>query len=54
MISLLDAQNRSKKLKKILEKEELALDVDFEAIAAMTNRYSRCDLKVVPFKFDFS
>ncbi|GLJ26008.1 hypothetical protein SUGI_0498880 [Cryptomeria japonica] len=45
MISLPDAPNRAKILKKILEKEELAPGVDFEAIATVTEGYSGCDLK---------
>lgn len=46
MVSLPDAQNREKILKVILATEELAPDVDLEAVAKMTEGYSGSDLKV--------
>jgi len=46
MVNLLDAPNREKVLKVILGKEDLAPDVDLEAIANMTDGYSGSDLKV--------
>jgi len=46
MVNLPDAPNRAKILKVILAKEELSPDVDFDAIASMTDGYSGSDLKV--------
>ncbi|KAK6940965.1 ATPase, AAA-type, core [Dillenia turbinata] len=45
MVNLPDAQNREKILRVILAKEEVASDVDLEAVANMTNGYSGSDLK---------
>ncbi|KAL3626018.1 hypothetical protein CASFOL_029567 [Castilleja foliolosa] len=45
MVGLPDAQNRAKIIQVILAKEELASNVDFEAIANMTEGYSGSDLK---------
>ncbi|KAH0638097.1 uncharacterized protein [Solanum tuberosum] len=45
MVNLPDASNREKILGVILAKEELAPNVDFEAIATMTDGYSGSDLK---------
>ncbi|KAM0951129.1 putative transcription factor interactor and regulator FHA-SMAD family [Dioscorea sansibarensis] len=45
MVNLPDASNREKILRVILAKEELAPDVDLEAIANMTDGYSGSDLK---------
>ncbi|KAF2614836.1 hypothetical protein F2Q70_00009385 [Brassica cretica] len=45
MVNLPDATNRSKILSVILSKEEIAPDVDLEAIANMTDGYSGSDLK---------
>ncbi|CAN4101181.1 unnamed protein product [Withania somnifera] len=45
MVNLPDAPNREKILRVILSKEELALNVDLEAIANMTEGYSGSDLK---------
>ncbi|GFQ05709.1 ATPase family aaa domain-containing protein 1 [Phtheirospermum japonicum] len=45
MVNLPDAQNREKIIKVILAKEELAPNVDLEAIANMTEGYSGSDLK---------
>ncbi|XP_020273503.1 uncharacterized protein LOC109848433 isoform X2 [Asparagus officinalis] len=45
MVNLPDSTNREKILKVILAKEELAPDVDLEAIANMTDGYSGSDLK---------
>ncbi|RZB85277.1 Protein MSP1 isoform A [Glycine soja] len=45
MVNLPDAPNREKIVSVILAKEELAPDVDFEAIANMTDGYSGSDLK---------
>ncbi|XP_028804183.1 uncharacterized protein LOC114759219 isoform X2 [Neltuma alba] len=45
MVSLPDAPNREKILKVILAKEDLAPDVDLEAISNMTDGYSGSDLK---------
>ncbi|KAJ8752665.1 hypothetical protein K2173_005554 [Erythroxylum novogranatense] len=45
MVNLPDAPNRAKILKVILAKEDLSLDVDFDAIANMTDGYSGSDLK---------
>lgn len=46
MVSLPDALNREKILKVILATEELAPDVDLEAVAKLTEGYSGSDLKV--------
>ncbi|XP_054800875.1 uncharacterized protein LOC129305005 isoform X2 [Prosopis cineraria] len=45
MVNLPDALNREKILKVILAKEDLAPDVDLEAISNMTDGYSGSDLK---------
>ncbi|XP_010931645.1 uncharacterized protein [Elaeis guineensis] len=45
MVNLPDASNREKILRVILAKEELAPDVDLEALANMTDGYSGSDLK---------
>uniref|UniRef100_A0A1J3J799 ATPase family AAA domain-containing protein 1 n=1 Tax=Noccaea caerulescens TaxID=107243 RepID=A0A1J3J799_NOCCA len=45
MVNLPDAANRAKILSVILAKEEIAPDVDLEAIANMTDGYSGSDLK---------
>ncbi|KAI9384684.1 hypothetical protein POPTR_012G096300v4 [Populus trichocarpa] len=45
MVNLPDAPNRAKILKVILAKEDLSPDIDFEAIASMTDGYSGSDLK---------
>ncbi|KFK42647.1 hypothetical protein AALP_AA1G022100 [Arabis alpina] len=45
MVNLPDSANRSKILSVILGKEEMAQDVDLEAIASMTDGYSGSDLK---------
>ncbi|KAJ4727660.1 AAA-type ATPase family protein [Melia azedarach] len=45
MVNLPDAPNREKIIRVILAKEELAPDVDLEAIANMTDGYSGSDLK---------
>ncbi|KAJ7956060.1 AAA-type ATPase family protein [Quillaja saponaria] len=45
MVNLPDAPNRAKILKVILAKEDLSPDVDFDAIASMTDGYSGSDLK---------
>lgn len=45
MVNLPDAPNREKILRVILAKEELAADIDLEAIANMTDGYSGSDLK---------
>lgn len=45
MVNLPDAANRSKILKVILAKEEVAQDLDFDDIAGMTDGYSGSDLK---------
>ncbi|PKA62956.1 Katanin p60 ATPase-containing subunit A1 [Apostasia shenzhenica] len=45
MVNLPDAANREKILKVILAKEELASDVDLEAVSHMTDGYSGSDLK---------
>ena len=47
MVNLPDAPNRAKILKVILAKEDLSPDIDFEAIASMTDGYSGSDLKVL-------
>lgn len=49
MVNLPDSANRSKILSVILAKEEMAEDVDLEAIANMTDGYSGSDLKVCYF-----
>lgn len=46
MVNLPDAPNRAKILKVILAKEDLSPDVDFDAVASMTDGYSGSDLKV--------
>ncbi|XP_057422659.1 uncharacterized protein LOC130716674 isoform X2 [Lotus japonicus] len=46
MVNLPDAPNREKILRVILEKEDLAPDVDLEAVANMTDGYSGSDLKL--------
>lgn len=51
MVNLPDAPNRAKILKVILAKEDLSPDVDFDAIATMTDGYSGSDLKVPIFYF---
>ncbi|CAK7336687.1 unnamed protein product [Dovyalis caffra] len=45
MVNLPDAPNRAKILRVILAKEDLSPDVDFDAIASMTDGYSGSDLK---------
>ncbi|KAJ4805261.1 P-loop containing nucleoside triphosphate hydrolases superfamily protein [Rhynchospora pubera] len=45
MVNLPDSTNREKILRVILAKEELASDVDLEALANMTDGYSGSDLK---------
>ncbi|XP_061347251.1 uncharacterized protein LOC133292818 [Gastrolobium bilobum] len=45
MVNLPDAPNREKILRVILGKEDLAPDVDLEAVANMTDGYSGSDLK---------
>lgn len=47
MVNLPDATNREKIMRVILAKEDLAPDVDLEALANMTDGYSGSDLKVV-------
>lgn len=58
MVNLPDAANRAKILKVILAKEDLSPEVDFDAVASMTDGYSGSDLKVsftslfpLPMKF---
>lgn len=51
MVNLPDAQNREKILRVILAKEDLAPNVDLEAIANMTDGYSGSDLKVGTLSF---
>lgn len=46
MVNLPDAPNREKILRVILAKEELASDIELDAIANMTDGYSGSDLKV--------
>ena len=46
MVNLPDAANRAKILKVILAKEDLSPDVDFDAVASMSDGYSGSDLKV--------
>ncbi|KAK6261926.1 hypothetical protein QUC31_007742 [Theobroma cacao] len=45
MVNLPDAANRAKILKVILAKEDLSPEVDFDAVASMTDGYSGSDLK---------
>ncbi|KAF3640039.1 hypothetical protein FXO37_23697 [Capsicum annuum] len=45
MVNLPDAPNKSKVLKVILAKEDLAQDIDLESFASMIDGYSRSDLK---------
>ncbi|CAJ2629150.1 unnamed protein product [Trifolium pratense] len=45
MVNLPDAANRAKIMRVILAKEDLAADVDLEALANMTDGYSGSDLK---------
>lgn len=45
MVNLPDLSNRAKILRVVLAKEELASDVDLEALASMTDGYSGSDLK---------
>ncbi|XP_077219095.1 uncharacterized protein LOC143853253 [Tasmannia lanceolata] len=45
MVNLPDAPNREKILRVILAKEDMASDVDLEAVANMTDGYSGSDLK---------
>ncbi|XVF11543.1 hypothetical protein REPUB_Repub08aG0037000 [Reevesia pubescens] len=45
MVNLPDAANRAKILNVILAKEDLSPDVDFDAVASMTDGYSGSDLK---------
>ncbi|GMQ00054.1 hypothetical protein CsSME_00047293 [Camellia sinensis var. sinensis] len=45
MVNLPDSTNREKILRVVLAKEELAPDVDLEAVANMTDGYSGSDLK---------
>ncbi|XWS47818.1 hypothetical protein CRYUN_Cryun13aG0017900 [Craigia yunnanensis] len=45
MVNLPDAANRAKILKVILAKEDLSPNVDFDAVASMTDGYSGSDLK---------
>ncbi|XP_034926078.1 uncharacterized protein [Populus alba] len=45
MVNLPDAANRAKILQVILAKEDLSPDVDFDAVASMTDGYSGSDLK---------
>ena len=49
MVNLPEATNRKKILSVILSKEELADDVDLEALANLTEGYSGSDLKVFYF-----
>lgn len=46
MVNLPDSTNREKILRVILAKEELAPNVELEALANMTDGYSGSDLKV--------
>jgi ATP-dependent Zn protease len=46
MVNLPDSTNREKILRVILTKEELAPDINLEALANMTDGYSGSDLKV--------
>lgn len=54
MVNLPDSSNREKILRVILAKEDLAPDVDLEAIANMTDGYSGSDLKVCRILFSYS
>ncbi|KAL8256431.1 hypothetical protein R6Q59_031498 [Mikania micrantha] len=45
MVNLPDAHNRAKILKVVLAKEDLAPDIDLDAVANMTEGYSGSDLK---------
>lgn len=45
MVNLPDASNREKILRVILAREDIAPDVDLEAVANMTDGYSGSDLK---------
>ncbi|XP_050221289.1 uncharacterized protein LOC126671551 [Mercurialis annua] len=45
MVNLPDAPNRAKIMRVILAKEDLSPDVDFDAIASLTDGYSGSDLK---------
>jgi SpoVK/Ycf46/Vps4 family AAA+-type ATPase len=47
MVNLPDASNRKKILSVILAKEDLADDLELEAIANLTDGYSGSDLKVL-------
>ena len=47
MVNLPDASNRRKIISLILAKEDLADDLDLEAIANLTEGYSGSDLKVL-------
>lgn len=47
MVNLPDAANREKIMRVILAKEDLASDVDLEAVANITDGYSGSDLKVI-------
>ena len=49
MVNLPDSTNREIILRVVLAKEELAPDVDLEAVANMTDGYSGSDLKVTNF-----
>ena len=49
MVNLPDVPNRAKILEVILAKEDLSPDVDFDAVASMTDGYSGSDLKVPSF-----
>ena len=46
MVNLPDTSNREKILRVILTKEELAPDVNMEALSSITDGYSGSDLKV--------
>lgn len=46
MVNLPDASNRKKILSVILAKEDLADDVDLDALANLTDGYSGSDMKV--------
>ncbi|KAL8226518.1 hypothetical protein R6Q57_016350 [Mikania cordata] len=49
MVNLPDAHNRAKILKVVLAKEDMAPDIDLDAVANMTEGYSGSDLKVYIF-----
>lgn len=53
MVNLPDSTNREKILRVILAKEELASDIELEALANMTDGYSGSDLKVDFLIFSF-